>query len=255
MEMPLFVRLMDEAREAGLPAMTFGLGSEPLLDPGIGTRVKTAIASGVMDVRLGTNAQALDRRASEKLVGSGLTRLEVSVDAAGPASYSRIRCGGDWDTLVANIEGFLDVRAKSGQKEPLLRLSFLNLPANRGELPLFLAAWEGKADMISVQDPVWFPESLLPPPPPPAPGKVLCRQPWQRLGVQDDGWLWPCCSWHGERLLGISNANNGIAVAWGGKAMKAVRRSLESDSPPQGCAVCASAGMTPAGRGPENAGN
>jgi hypothetical protein len=244
MDMSLFGRLMDEAREMRLPAVTFGLGSEPLLDPRIAGLVEKAAGAGVMDVRLGTNGQALDRRASEALAGSGLTRLEISVDAAGSGSYRRIRPGGDWDRLVANIEGFLDVRARAGLEGPLLRLSFLNLPDNRGELPLFLAAWEGRADMISVQEPVWFPESLLPEPAAPPPGRVSCRQPWQRLGVLEDGSLWPCCSWHGERLLSGTSAKGGIAGAWAGDAIGSVRRSLEGDSPPPGCAVCASSGKT-----------
>jgi hypothetical protein len=247
MDIGLFRRLMDEGRERSLPAVTFGLGSEPLLDPRAPELVRIAVNSGVMDVRLGTNGQALTRELSEALADSGLTRLEVSVDAAGPESYARARPGGDWRRLLANIEGFLDVRAKRGLKWPLLRVSFLKLPANRGELPLFKAAWEGRADMISVQEPIWFPESLLPAPPPlpSPPGPVACRQPWQRLGVLEDGSLWPCCSWHGERLLRGETAEGGVARAWKFGAMASLRLALAGDGPPPACAVCASAGRAP----------
>jgi hypothetical protein len=234
---------MDEAKELGLPAVTFGLGSEPLLDPRAPALVETAAAAGVMDIRLGTNGQALTADVSAALADSGLTRLEVSVDAASAESYRAARPGGDWDLLVRNIEGFLETRARKGLDTPLLRLSFLALPVNDGELPLFLRAWEGRADMISVQRPVWFPESLLPAPQPPPPGPIVCRQPWQRLGVLEDGTLWPCCSWHGERLLSGTDLSSGIAGAWGGEAMTALRQALSGDSPPAPCRLCASAGI------------
>ncbi|MDR3155155.1 MAG: radical SAM protein [Deltaproteobacteria bacterium] len=242
MDIALFRSLMDEARERLLPAVTFGLGSEPLLDRRIPALVAAAAAAGVMDIRLGTNGQALTPEISLALADAGLTRLEVSLDAAGPEGYAAARPGGDWGLLARNVEGFLAVRAKKGLVTPLLRLSFLRLPANAGELPAFLSTWAPRADMISIQSPVWFPESLLPAPPPAPPGPVACRQPWQRLGVLEDGTLWPCCSWHGEGLLGGPDALGGAAAAWASPAMTGLRRALASDAPPARCSLCASAG-------------
>jgi hypothetical protein len=244
MHLGLFRRLMDEGRERGLPAVTFGLGSEPLLDPRAAELVRLAAASGVMDIRLGTNGQALTPGISLALAEAGLTRLEVSVDAAGEAAYRAARPGGDWRRLLANIESFLEMRAARSLETPLLRLSFLRLPANEGDLPAFLAAWGDRADMISLQRPVWFPDSLLPAPPPAPPGPVSCRQPWQRLGVLVDGSAWPCCSWHGERLLGGASSGTpvaGIASVWNGEPMRSLRRALSGGAPPAACLLCASA--------------
>jgi hypothetical protein len=99
--------------------------------------------------------------------------------------------------------------------------------------------------MISIQNPVWFPESLLPPPEAKNPnnssinGPVPCRQPWQRAGVLADGTLWPCCSWHGEELLGGLKAADGVALAWNGEAFRALRLRLEGKNPPAACSLCA----------------
>jgi len=231
----LFDRLMAEARERRLPALTLGLGSEPLLNPQTPAWVAQAGRAGIMDIRLGTNGLALTEGISKALVDSGLTRLEISLDAASPSSYRAIR-GGSLEELTRRIEAFLEIRGRAGSPWPLLRLSFLKLPQNQGELAAFLARWGDQADMISIQEPIWFPGSRLPRPE--SPGQALapaCAQPWQRLAVWPDGRVAPCCSWYGEDLLPFRASSGSLAAFWRSPEMEALRAALsgpaESFSP------------------------
>lgn len=241
MDEKLYGRLLAEARERGLPAMTFGLGSEPLLHPHAPEWVARAAAAGVMDTRLGTNGLLLSEGVSARLIASGLTRLEVSVDAARAETYRAIR-GGDLAALAANIRRFLELRRQAGQKTPLLRLSFLELPANQGELPLFLEQWQGLADMVSIQKPIWFPGSRLPRPAEAGtrPLAESCPQPWQRLGVAHDGRAWPCCSWFGEGLLPFRAGETAIGDIWVSREMAGLRRALAGPASgwPAPCGQC-----------------
>lgn len=239
MDEALFQRLMAEAKEYQLPALTLGLGSEPLLNPRAAQWAALAVKAGIMDIRLGSNGLALSENMAKALVASGLTRLEISLDAARPESYRRIR-GGDLEALEKRVENFLKIRNAAGQKFPLLRLSFLNLPQNQGELEIFLARWQGLADMVSIQEAIWFPGSGLPKPTVPLrPIAPHCAQPWQRLGITHDGAVWPCCSWYGEGLLPFNAKSSGLAAIWRSDEMAALRHNLSTpDAFPAACAQC-----------------
>jgi hypothetical protein len=277
----LFESLMAQASDYSLAALTLGLASEPLLHPKIDSMVKAAGQAGIMDIRLGTNGAALSPPLIERLIDSSLTRLEVSVDAARTETYAAVRPGGDFNKLKRSIDHFLGERSRRGRELPLLRLSFLSLPINEGELSAFLESWSAKADLISVQKPIWFPGSALPEPILPKPAlpkpalpkpalpksaldepkgqsappqelfsgaidepleEGFCVQPWQRLGVDYDGRLWPCCSWYGEELLGLGADNLSIAKAWRSEAMETLRLAHLKGPLPGPCQECHSHG-------------
>jgi hypothetical protein len=254
MDSALYRRLVDQAAEGRIPSMTVGLASEPLMRPDLPELLARADWPGLMDLRLGTNGRALDGPVIDRILDTGLTRLEISVDAADPATYALVRPGGDLAALEAAIELFLAKRARRGQAFPLLRLSFIELDQNRGQLEAFLARWSGEADLFSVQRPIWFPGAKLsrpagsaealagPPAASPADGTdpAVCVQPWQRLGVDHLGRIWPCCSWYGESLTGLDASAVGLAEAW--RSLHALRRAHLEGRPPGPCLECAAHG-------------
>lgn len=240
MDERLFASLMAQAEEYRLPALTFGLASEPLLHPDIVRLIDRAQRAGIMDIRLGTNGLLLSDSLCAALAESGLSRLEISVDAFWPETYRAIR-GGSLEKLEARLEEFLRRRQAAGRRLPLLRLSFLSLVENEGELDAFLARWQGLADMVSIQRPIWFPGSKLPAPQ--RPGRPLapdCAQSWQRLAVDYDGRFWPCCCWYGEDLLSSNAFEISIARLWRSPELENLRRAL-SGAPnfyPAPCSRC-----------------
>jgi len=240
MDEKLYRRLMDQAREWNLPAMTLGLASEPLLNPKAPDWIETAVKAGVMDIRLGTNGLLMSDEMSTALIDSGLTRLEISIDAAKPETYRSIR-GGSLKRLERVIDSFLNIRARRGTVAPLLRLSFIKLDQNQEELAAFLERWRNAADMVSVQEPIWFPGSKLPLPEEPGPTLAsTCAQSWQRLGVNFNGALWPCCSWYGENLLSFNAAGLDLAAVWRSSRMELLRSKLSgpADAYPAACLDC-----------------
>jgi len=237
MDPALFESLMVQAEEWGLPALTLGLGSEPLLHPEAPRLAARAVRAGVMDIRLGTNGLLLTADLARALVESGLTRLEVSVDAARPETYRRVR-GGDLNELERALEIFLDQRGRAGSETPLLRLSFLRLAETLAEEAEFLDRFGPLADMLSLQEPIWFPGTGLPAP---GPGSRFlaenCAQPWQRLAVDQDGRLWPCCSWP---TASIPGAASNLARVWRSPELAAWRQGLAGTTTdwPEPCRTC-----------------
>ena len=202
-----------------------------------------------MDIRLGTNGQALDQDLIERLLDCGLTRLEISLDALRPETYRLIRRGGELSRLERAIDLFLERRANRNQKLPLLRLSFLILPQNETELAPFLKRWSGAADLLSVQKPIWFPRTSLKKPGPAKPDhenspalRTFCQQPWQRLGLDRLGRAWPCCSWHGRELLPLEAQTTSVADIWRSPTLKALRQAHLDGRLPPACQLCADSG-------------
>ena len=246
MGMNLYKRLMDEAAEHGLPAMTFGFLSEPLIRKNIAEMVSLARKADIMDIRLGTNGSALTARKSKSLIESGLTRLEVSLDAVNPITYSRIRRDGRLDLIEKNIMDFLEERQKAGSDFPVLRLSFLKLPFNKHELVAFKRKWSGLVDMFSIQEPIYFDDApilqMLELTRNPVPEPFRCAQPWQRLIVRADGGTFPCCSIYGLDLPIGSAKDMDVATQWRLPTFDSLRKLHRSgryaDHPV--CAKCAS---------------
>ena len=227
MDQTLYIRLMDQARQHGLPAMTFGFLSEPLLRKELADMIDLARVSGIMDIRLGTNGALLTRKVSRELIDAGLTRLEISVDAVNEATYRRIRRGADLHTIKANILGFLEERDRAGANLPILRLSFLRLPDNQDEENDFLMEWLDKADLFSIQDPIYFEDAPISRTVRFGPSSIdasyRCAQPWQRLIVRANGDIYPCCSLYGlEMKIGSAN-DSSIKEIWDHAAMSNLR--------------------------------
>jgi MoaA/NifB/PqqE/SkfB family radical SAM enzyme/predicted alpha/beta hydrolase family esterase len=87
-----------------------GLG-EPLLHPGIIDFVDIA---GSMGRRVGivTNAMCLDRSISRELLKAGLDSMTFSIDAADQEVSSNVRAGTDFNRVIKNVKGFMDVGRK-----------------------------------------------------------------------------------------------------------------------------------------------
>jgi radical SAM protein with 4Fe4S-binding SPASM domain len=245
MGLDLYQKLMDQAKEQGLPAMTFGYLSEPLLHPALPEMIAMARKAGVMDIRLGTNGALMSREMGHKLIEAGLTRLEVSLDAYRPETFRRIRRGGRIDRVVHNILDFLEIRQKAGSDFPVLRLSFLRLPYNEKEIEPFMAFWKDKADLFSIQEPLYYHEAPIAKKlsftAEPADPDFRCAQPWQRLIVRADGQAFPCCSLYGLKLKMGSAWERSIKDLWDQAGLEALRRLHKAGKYRQNpaCRLCA----------------
>ncbi|MEM1435676.1 MAG: radical SAM protein [Pseudomonadota bacterium] len=78
-------------------------GGEPLLSPKLDTFLNGVMALPLEDVAMTTNGQLLLRYA-DLIIGSGLKRLNVSLDTLDPERFRAIARGGDLETVLAGIE-------------------------------------------------------------------------------------------------------------------------------------------------------
>jgi len=147
----LFDKLFAEAAKHKLPSITFSHGGEPLMRNDLAELMAKARNAGIVDRMIHTNGYLLDYRRSAELIESGLTKINISIDATSPEVYDRVRPGGDYQTVVDNVEGFLREKKKSGKSYPRVRVSFVVSEENRHEQKKFYELWKDKVNVISFQ--------------------------------------------------------------------------------------------------------
>lgn len=232
--------LIGEMAENGGRAMAFGGLWEPLLSPHVPGLAAYGRQMGLVDVFFNTNGYFLTGEVGRALLDGGLTRLMVSLDAATAATYDKMRPGSDFGRVTRNIENFLGLRAKSGQRLPLVRLSFCRTAVNEAEEGAFLKRWAGEVDFFSLQtygrydsaDPPGFPQSYEVPPP----GR--CAQPHKRLLVRHNGDVLPCCDASGTPLVVGNIHKQSLGEIWRGPRIKELRQRLAAGDLPPACRAC-----------------
>lgn len=120
-----------------------GIG-EPLLHPKFFELVQYAVSHGVR-VTTSSNLTVLSDGMAERCVESGLDTVHVSIDAADPRVYGRIRVGVNLEQVLANVERLVQARARLGSRSPQLKLVMVLMRCNLAELPavIRLAADQG----------------------------------------------------------------------------------------------------------------
>lgn len=156
-----FVSLIDQLpglRELHLQ----GLG-EPMMHPRFFDMVAYAAGRGIV-VSTNSNLTLLNERRAEQCVTSGLAELSVSIDAATPELYERIRVRSSFARVRRNLELLLAARRRLGSELPRVRLVMVVMRQNLHELPeLVREAHRWGVDTIWVQHLCHdFAESTLP---------------------------------------------------------------------------------------------
>ena len=240
----LFQQIIDQIQPGKCPSMCLNGNNEPLLDPHLAERIAMAHAAGVLDTRINTNGMLLTENRSRALIESGLTRLSVSIDAARPATYDKIRTGGDFAKVVANVRKFLEVRRWLGVRLPLLRVTFVVLNDNREEQDEFVRFWQDQADYVSFQSYVPHTQedgdSEIGGEAVTATGEQRCSQPFERLVIDVEGNVFPCCAPLGSGLLIGSLKEHSLQHLWDSARMQELRQHLATNclqNEPV-CAIC-----------------
>lgn len=104
--------------------MYFNFSGEPTLNDHLPDLISYAAQNG-HDTFLSTNATKLTRDMCQRLIQSGLARVNLCMDGFSKEAQENYRVRSDFDEVKSNIEMFLDVRKSLGSKKPLCVLQTL----------------------------------------------------------------------------------------------------------------------------------
>lgn len=117
-------------------AALHGIG-EPLLNPDLFRMIEYLKARGVA-VILNSDAISLNARKRELLLAAGPDEYRVSMDAATPETYLKIRGVPQFHRVVENVAALTALQRERALPAPRVSLWFVGIKANITELPEFV---------------------------------------------------------------------------------------------------------------------
>ena len=222
MSFDLFKKIIDEAAAHNLCSIKLNRRGEPMYHPKLPQMVRYAKDKGILEVQFNSNAMLLNDKLAEELILSGLDKIIFSLDGSTKETFEKIRAGANFETVVGNINKFIDMRNQMGRKTPHVRVQLVKMDENENEVDDFIDMWIDKANTVAVntrREPyVKGQENGR------GNEQFPCQQVWQRMNIWWSGEVTMCCGdWHGEHQLGDANTDN-LYDLWHGKKYSSVRK-------------------------------
>lgn len=243
----LLKKALSEGAENGLCSCAFGADCESLIDKDLVLDiVDYARNIGIMDIIIGTNGVFLDSDFSKKLLDmwsddkGGVTLLNISLDAATPDTYRKIRYSDNYDRVVGNILDFITLRKERRFKLPQIRLSFCKTYVNSFETNLFIEKWTDIVDRVDIQNYI----SLVGEFQDLGKGKKLqvdsCVDPFRRITILANGDVQCCCAFSHRDIIVGNMYKSSISEIWNGERMKSIQYAFLNDinKIPAYCKTC-----------------
>ncbi|EKD26235.1 MAG: hypothetical protein ACD_79C01302G0016 [uncultured bacterium] len=226
-----YKKIIDEAAKIGTQSIRLTYLNEPLIRRDLNQFIQYAIKKNIIDIIITTNGVLLNEKRSLELIESGLTKINISIDAANENTYKIVRPGSNFNKVVRNVINFIKIRNSMGKKIPKVRVTFILSNTNIKEYKTFVNFWKDKADSIGVQE-IQNSFDLKKP----INGvrkkitditkmnsrykKFMCSEPFKRLTLRSNGDVLPCCSFYAPRGLKIGNwKNESLLSLWNSKKM------------------------------------
>jgi MoaA/NifB/PqqE/SkfB family radical SAM enzyme len=211
---------LDEGYQHGLPSVNIGGSGEGMLHPDFLKICQAVMDRDVMEYRIATNGLRLNRDTAEALIDMQVQMVSVSIDAFSPETFGKTRGKPHrYQQVVDNTLALLKLRQERGSIFPLVRVSFVNQPANRHELQDFENFWSQHVDMVDIQGFHDFRSTDYN-------YDFDCMEPWIRMTLWADGHVGPCCGFPGIVLDIGSVRETKLKEIWHGPKMQAIRQQL-----------------------------
>lgn len=226
MSFDLFKKAIDEASQyEHFHSIKLNFRGESALHPEIVKFIQYASDNDVFDIMLNTNGN-YNVSLTEQMIDAGLTWLSISLDAINPATYDRVRAGGNFYQAYATA---LDMCRFSDRIN--VQVSFVRQKLNHEEEAEFVAFWKRMPVHKIVIGDFYNPGELIKNEVPfvvlnyKKSDKFNCPQIWQRILIWNDGKMFPCCqSFEGPDDLFLGNLKDTrIYDAWHSDKMKSIR--------------------------------
>ncbi len=233
MDEALFRKVVDDCAALGIRHLRLHNYGEPFVDRHLTDKVAYAKQKGIAEVGVISNGSLIDEQVARGVIDAGLDAINISVDASGREVFERTRIGLEYDTVIANIERLVRIRAELGRTHPKLILSFVRQD-NSDEERAFIDHWRTIADKIHITDLHNWAGTLNRD----SDVRYPCYRQWLTFTVLWDGRVSLCCAdFDGRVILGDMRTSN-IRDIWESEAYRQVRREHLESGGPEICRAC-----------------
>jgi len=213
MSMKLYEKIIDDCIELGIKKVTLSFFGEPLMDKLLVDRIKYAKKAGLY-VEFFTNGMMLNSAKILSLLGSGLDRIFISLDATNPRRYRELRPNGDYNSVEKNIRELL--RLRNNKLKVAIGMLILK-EEDKKEIKEFQDNWK-EVDEIHIRTAHGWatnPKKKL---------NLPCYSLWNTFAVLSNGIVVPCCmDYEGNLLIGDANKQSLSEIWLKSSKLKALR--------------------------------
>lgn len=231
MSFELFERLLAQLspHQATYRPLELNLLGESLVHPELARFVAAATARG-LPTELSVNPSLLSPKLAASLLGAGLSRLVISLDAMDEPTLKAIRgAPASYAAAERNLEALFEL-ARARPTPPAIVIQMIALERNVAQREAFLTRWDNTGNPF-VQA---YVKPLDGPDPDTGrasahPTRYLCTFPFVSVSVLCDGSVVPCCrDAQGDYVLGNLNETS-LAEIWHGDRVKRLRDAYLRD--------------------------
>lgn len=214
MDWDFFCRIVDEANEIGIGAVTLGSRGEPTLHPRYADMIEyVSKKENIFEVKTNTNATFLDTNKIHKLLESDIDTIVISADHYEKKTYEKLRKGANFEKILINVEQLHKIREKHYPKSKTkIRISGIDYYKNLDKKK-FYTFWKKYSDDVSVAPAIerWDTykndpknDNITTP----------CSYIWDRMYIWWDGICNPCDSDYKSYLQFGDAKKNTIKEIW-----------------------------------------
>ncbi len=221
MKLELFKKIIDQANDLGVGAITIASRGEPTLHKDLGEMLKyTKNKENIFEIKLNTNATKLTENLCYQIFESEVNQVIVSADHYEKKTFEELRKNSNFETIVQNVNMLFEVRKKF--KNPLTEIRISGVDFYKStDKQVFYDFWIKMSDQVTIGDAHerWdtynneiHPEINDP-----------CQNLWDRMYVWFDGKVNPCDADY-KSYLSYGNVNEfSIKELWNNKIIKNTR--------------------------------
>ena len=221
MKLELFKKIIDQANDLGVGAITIASRGEPTLHKDLGEMLKyTKNKENIFEIKLNTNATKLTEELCYQIFESEVNQVIVSADHYEKKTFEELRKNSNFETIVQNVNMLFEVRKKF--KNPLTEIRISGVDFYKStDKQVFYDFWIKMSDQVTIGDAHerWdtynneiHPEINDP-----------CQNLWDRMYVWFDGKVNPCDADY-KSYLSYGNVNEfSIKELWNNKIIKNTR--------------------------------
>ena len=146
MELELFKKVIDDAENIGVQAVTLSGRGEPTLNPKFGEMLDYCKGK-FFDLKVNTNATLLNETLMHKIIEAGVTDLVFSVDSYEKDEYESIRVLGKFNDVVKNIKKFKEMNDSNPNSKCATRISGVKIDKKQN-IEEFTKFWKRYVDHV-----------------------------------------------------------------------------------------------------------
>ncbi len=223
MKMELLKKVVDEADELGIGAVTFASRGEPTLHKNFCEIIQyTASKPNIFEVKVNSNGSFLTEKIAHAVFKNNVTQFVISADHYIKEEYEKLRVGGNFEKVIKNLSMFKNIRDKYYKNcNTEIRVSGIDA-TKKIDKDKFANFWSDKCDHVTIGDPFEMSSTYENTPKPEL--VQPCEFLWDRMYVWYDGKANPCDLDYKSKLTFGNLNQDSIQKVWNSQIINNLRK-------------------------------